>query len=208
MCADLKNIIDYIQCMYDKLTAEWNKQDIVKINQKKHLVNEISTDENNDVFKLIINYIEFLRLNTVDIEFSKPVLNSSKLETRTKQINSIKYKINNYKVSSLHRNGKTAINKCLNDLMGFRIILNDNKDFEQIKQFVDETYNSKYKCINSSKGEYVATHIYFKKDNYSFQWELQVWNKGNELQNKKSHNKHKQGYVKWENENKEAKLND
>ena len=58
------------------------------------------------------------------------------------------------------------------------------------------------KLINFIQEEYRATHIYFKQDNYNFQWELQVWNKNNELNNIKSHNKYKQDYVKWEEENK------
>ena len=57
------------------------------------------------------------------------------------------------------------------------------------------------KCIDSSKKAYKATHIYFKQDNWNFQWELQIWNKENEINNINSHEKYKQGYVKWEKEN-------
>ena len=67
------------------------------------------------------------------------------------------------------------------------------------------TKYSDLKCINSSKDEYNATHIYFKKDNYTFQWELQVWNKVDEANNINSHERYKQDYVKWENENKERR---
>lgn len=58
------------------------------------------------------------------------------------------------------------------------------------------------KCIDSSKKEYKATHIYFKQDNFNFQWELQIWNKIDEVNNIISHEKYKQDYAKWERENK------
>lgn len=65
--------------------------------------------------------------------------------------------------------------------------------------------NTKYpnlKIIDSSKGEYKATHIYFRDGNYNFQWELQIWNKSDETTNIESHRKYKQEYIKWEKGNK------
>ena len=59
------------------------------------------------------------------------------------------------------------------------------------------------KCIDSSKDVgYIATHIYFKKDNYSFPWELQIWDKTHENSNIMLHEQYKQDYIKWEEENK------
>ena len=34
-------------------------------------------------------------------------------------------------------------------------------------QLINTTYDN-LKCIDSSKNEYKATHIYFRKDNYTF----------------------------------------
>lgn len=123
----------------------------------------------------------------------------SEINSRVKSQNSIEYKINNY-MSEKHNNGKNPINKCFNDLYGIRIILSGSFKYDEIKEFVEKRYS--LKCINSSKGEYVATHIYFKKNNYSFQWELQVWDKEHEINNIRSHEKYKQDYTKWEKENK------
>ena len=61
---------------------------------------------------------------------------------------------------------------------------------EQIMQLINTKYKN-LKCIDSSK-----------KDNFTFQWELQVWNKVDEINNIRSHEKYKQDYVRWENENK------
>ena len=62
------------------------------------------------------------------------------------------------------------------------------------------------KVIDSSKGEYKATHIYFRDGNYNFQWELQIWNKCDEATNIESHRKYKQEYVKWEKSNKGGEI--
>lgn len=114
--------------------------------------------------------------------------------------NSIEFKIENYIKN--HEDGKIPINKCFNDLFGIRIICNEELSFDKIVKLINNKY-SNLKCIDSSKNEYKATHIYFKKDNFTFQWELQVWNKTDEIRNINSHEKYKQDYIKWENENKE-----
>ena len=82
-----------------------------------------------------------------------------------------------------------------NEKFGIRIICNDELSFGKILELVDSKYKD-LKCIDSSKHEYKATHIYFKKDNFAFQWELQVWNKIDEINNINSHEKYKQDYVK------------
>ena len=98
--------------------------------------------------------------------------------------------------------GEVPLNKCFNDLYGIRIIFPQSISYKEIKKFVDEKYKGKLKCYNASKGKYIATHIYFKNGNNSFQWELQIWNKENEKNNINSHEQYKQGYTKWEEENK------
>ena len=121
------------------------------------------------------------------------------MNARVKNRNSIEYKIKNYIEN--HENVKITINKCLNDLFGIRIICKDQIDFSQINHLVKEKYD-KLKCIDSSKIEYKATHIYFKQSNFEFQWELQLWNEDDEINNIRSHEKYKQDYVRWEKENK------
>jgi len=75
--------------------------------------------------------------------------------------NSIEYKLNNYIKN--HNEGEEPINKCFNDIFGIRIVLENNIKYDEIKEFVDNKYDY-LKCIDSSKGDYVATHIYFKSD--------------------------------------------
>ena len=133
------------------------------------------------------------------MDFKQFSTEKSKVNIRTKAKNSIEYKIKNYIEN--HENGKVSINKCFNDLFGIRIICEKELSYRKISDFINNKY-SDLKCIDSSKKDYRATHIYFKKNNFSFQWELQVWNKVDEINNIESHEKYKQDYVRWENENK------
>lgn len=95
--------------------------------------------------------------------------------------------------------GAVNINKCLNDLLGFRIWMDD---FEHSDEMVHKLNNllEKYnvKVHNSSKNNYKATHIYFSSgDNKYFPWELQIWNRIDHEKNINSHAQHKQDYTKW-----------
>lgn len=87
---------------------------------------------------------------------------------------------------------------------GIRIICKDSLDFRLLKDYFIKQYPN-LKTIDSSKKNYKALHIYFKKDNYSFPWELQIWNQIDEINNIDSHEKYKQDYVNWEKESKGGK---
>lgn len=200
MLEELDKLINFIQKEYINFTKEWKQSDYYsKINIKNTLVCDVL--ENKTLLDTIINYREFINENNIQLvmDFKKFSTEISKVNIRTKSKNSIEYKIKNYIEN--HENGKVPINKCFNDLFGIRIICKDELTYTQIADLINNKYND-LKCINSSKKDYKATHIYFKKDNYSFQWELQIWNKVDEINNIESHEKYKQDYVKWENENK------
>ena len=68
----------------------------------------------------------------------------------------------------------------------------------------DGTYPNRYRCIDSSKFDYKAVHLYFKENNQSFPWELQIWNMCDMDSNFSSHKKYKQEYTAWEKESKEG----
>ena len=105
--------------------------------------------------------------------------------------------INRY-IDNKPEHGLSPINKCVNDLFRIRIICDGEIDFEDLQNHINCSYG--LKCINAAKADYIATHIYFKRDNYSFPWELQVWEKRYTDSNLISHHKYKQNYVLWENE--------
>lgn len=170
------------------------------IHQKRNLVKDVKN--NSEILNTILNYRLFLNENHLDIKLAFDQLNiQSEVSSRVKAQNSIEFKISNY-MTNKHEYGKVALNKCFNDLYGIRIIFNENVEYKDIKKFVDEKYKKKLKCYDASKENYVATHIYFKEDNYSFQWELQIWDKVHYESNIISHEHYKQDYIKWEEENK------
>ena len=129
------------------------------------------------------------------------------VSARVKAPNSVEYKIQSYKTER-HGSGKVPINKCINDLFGARIFLEVPLSFEDVYGFVEENYSSKYRCIDSSKQDYKAVHIYFKENNQSFPWELQIWNLCDAETNFASHKNYKQGYTTWEQESKKGGIID
>lgn len=198
---ELKSVIDSIQMLYEQITKLWVKQEDTRINLKRTLVSEIETD--NDIYKKVFRYVHLLSSHSADMILSVCGTEPNKVSARIKTKNSIAYKIKNYR-TEVHGYGKIPINKCLNDLFGVRIILASAVTFEQIDSFIKRAYGDKYKYIDSSKLDYKAVHLYFKKDNFSFPWELQIWSECNKEANIRSHARYKQGYTKWEHENEEG----
>lgn len=200
MFEELDRLINFIQKEYIEFNEKWQKSNYYyKFNLKNNLVCDLLNNE--IMLETIFNYREFINENNIQLLMDFKQFNSeiSKVNIRTKTKNSIEFKIKNY--NDNHENGKIPIEKCLNDLFGIRIICSQKLNYDEIVNFIKEKHK-KLKCIDSSKKDYKATHIYFKQDNFNFQWELQIWNKEDEINNINSHEKYKQDYVKWEKENK------
>lgn len=195
---DLKVLIDYIQLKYEEITNEWLEGENAKVNLRKAQIADVDTG--SVIYNNIMAYIKLLNKRDTEIICHACEICSCRVMNRIKNKNSIRYKIQNYKTEK-HEFGKISVNKCINDLFGFRIILEDEFTYDEIKKFIQDTYHDKYKCIDSSKGDYKATHIYFKEGNLAFQWELQIWNACDARNNLVSHKKYKQGYTEWENKN-------
>ncbi len=203
MLEELDKLINFIQTEYVQLTTKWEQSDYyTKINLKSTQVCGLL--ENKLILDTIIKYREFINQNNIQLlmDFKKFNSENATVNIRTKAKNSIEFKIENYIKN--HENGKVSINKCFNDLFGIRIICSEELSFDEVLKLINNKYDN-LKCIDSTKNDYKATHIYFKKDNYNFQWELQIWNKIDEVNNIISHEKYKQDYVRWENENKGGK---
>ena len=197
----LKLLIDNIQSLYSEVTRIWEQQRNSKINLKKRRVCDIDRDET--IYKNIMEYVNFLNEQAPDIAMKLSSVCLCEVRSRVKIQNSIELKIHNYKTLK-HESGKVPLNKCVNDLYGIRVILNSPLLFDDVDSFINKQYEGKYRCIDSSKLDYKATHIYFKKNNYTFPWELQIWNECDRKSNLASHKKYKQGYTSWEKESKEG----
>ena len=196
---ELEKLINFIIKKYDEINLEWEKnENYNQLNMKKIQVADVYIDKEK------LNYI-FNYRNFINDKFSY-IFNElqqigflSNVTSRVKALNSIQYKIENYKLN--HEDGKIPLKKCLNDLLGFRIVLLNDIDYNSVKSYIKDIFPS-LKCIKSTKKEYDAVHIYFgNENNKKFQWELQLWNKSKEKTNLKSHAEYKQNYTKWESRN-------
>lgn len=205
---DLKKLIDYIQCAYHKTNELWKTINVTPIHLKKKLVSDIEINPVGTIYTTIQQYVQFLNERSTSILFDLALFYGGNVNARVKAPNSIEYKIQNYK-SEKHAFGKVPINKCLNDLFGFRIFFDKPVSLSDIENFIDNTYSqgTHYidKCIDSSKLEYKAVHVYFREDNFTFPWELQIWCASDVENNFASHKKYKQEYTYWEKQNKEMK---
>ena len=160
MLEELDKLIVFIDKEFNKIDSMWKQNSsYIPINQKNKLVKDIDKDDR--ILKAIIDYRLFINTKHLSIKMAFDKLNlKNEVNSRVKALNSIEFKINNY-LSEKHNYGKNPINKCFNDLYGIRIIFQNDITYNEINSFVQKQYRNKLKCINSNKGEYVATHIYF-----------------------------------------------
>ena len=181
------------------------------INLSARYVKLISIDNPDfyfDTYAGIMKYKE--SLNSVSTQFElirEKYKRYFLVVNRIKNINSIYAKIFRYN-SEKEEKGEVQINKCLNDLFGFRVVLPifSFRKMELILKEATFPLINRIKMIPSIKDGYRAYHIYLKKDNYCLRWELQCWLKRDAKKNRDAHSKHKQQYVTWEQEFKEGKL--
>jgi len=196
---EVYKLIEYIMLMHNKINDMWKKSnDYYPLNMKTCRVHDIYNDEK--LLFYVFNYRNFINKHTINIieDIQTLKLNNS-VDTRVKALNSIQDKISKYE--NKKEKGKIPIKKCLNDIYGLRIILNDDITYENIKEYVENKYD-KLKCILAYREKYKAVHVYFgTSDNKNFQWELQIWNKKDKKNNLISHFKYKQAYTKWEKDN-------
>ncbi|MFB0828008.1 hypothetical protein ACEU2D_00035 [Brevibacillus laterosporus] len=171
----------------------------LKKKQVRHIIDEKTNFITEEFYSLIQNYQEKLNRLVIetDLEYE---YNGFDLRLRIKQNESIINKLFHYHKGKSEE-GKIALNKCLNDLLGFRILIDDFDhncyQFNELYENIRKT--CKMRKDDASKDNYRGTHIYFLADNLSFPWELQVWNRADEYSNQISHQEHKskRQYIKW-----------
>lgn len=176
------SVIDAVQHTYLQVSNQWQRSHITPWNLRKLYVRDVYG--NTDFYDYVRTYLEFLHTHVEN--------NFNAIVCRVKTCNSVEYKLVQYMKES-HQYGKIPVNKCLNDLMGFRVIVEPPTTYEQIK-----ACSGIHRCTDSSKGTYKATHLYLSMGNQLFPWELQVWNLCDRNINLLSHKQYKQNYVDWE----------
>ena len=191
---ELKQIISSILKKYECFSQEWEQTKMfIPLNMNKIEIDDIYNDEN--ILTYIFQYRDFMNDNYVSLTDSIRIQNRDNI--RIKALNSIQDKIYRYEFLKEEK-GKIVLKKCLNDIVGFRYIFDEELSFEEIRNFIESNFDG-IKCIYAKRDKYKAIHIYFgNNNNKRFQWELQLWNKKDEENNYNSHYKHKQAYTKWE----------
>ncbi|KHF30149.1 hypothetical protein LR68_01276 [Anoxybacillus sp. BCO1] len=204
---DVKRLVLDICQLHNSFSKSLSRsRNFVPVNLKKKLITDVSVvfeDRgvfiiDNPFYSSIKDYIYKLEELVIDIDFEF-IYKHLDCRLRVKQNESIVNKLKYYRVGKKDK-GLYPLNKCLNDLLGFRIII-DGFDHDCV-YFNDlcENIKNEYKIrkMNATKNGYKATHIYFYGgSNTYFPWELQIWNSNDELQNVNSHHVHKQEYTKW-----------
>lgn len=191
-----------INKLHANFSDQWLSQTAAPYNLKSKQINDVFS-EDVELKPEFVQYID----DYCDLLFDELLLNTHynallenyPIRTRIKEPNSRIPKLYHYKLNK-GEGGRVHLKKCLNDLFGFRIFVDDfdHSDANE-KHLTDLLQDLKgIKVHHSSKGDYQATHIYFQNGNNKFfPWELQIWCNKDEHTNIESHAKHKQAYTKW-----------
>ncbi len=174
-------------------------------NQKKEKV--IHIQRKPEIMDSIRTYVEYLNGQGIVNAFEY-MQDDFTVTSRVKNVNSINEKFEEY-CNYRDEGGEVQINKCFNDLLGIRAIIDCAElDYDDIVErfgdrgFVIEEKNERHRLLGHS---YRATHIYFKYENdeyknIAFRWELQIWKSQDEITNQESHKNHRYRYKEWESE--------
>lgn len=194
-------IVDQISQMHKRFSEAWisSQKSSNVYNLKRKQIRHVCDTKGVELefIKYINDYCDLLIEVQLDDAYDT-LSEHIEITSRIKNPDSRMSKILHYRHNKQEL-GAVNINKCLNDLLGFRIWMDD---FEHSDEMVCKLNNllEKYdvKVHNSSKNNYKATHIYFSSgDNKYFPWELQIWNRADHYTNDESHAEHKQDYTKW-----------
>lgn len=193
----LDHLIDALLSSYFEINTKWKSlEGIYPFNLKKKTIADIQN--NNGIWENILAYRKYMAIQQLEIlqKINNIQSDENRITVRIKQLNSIEYKFSRYNTGDLK--GKVPINKCLNDLFGVRIIIDSSFTHDDLADHLKAKY-SMLKLTNASKNGYIASHLYFMMDNQLFPWELQIWQKQDEMNNLASHKLYKQDYTSWEN---------
>lgn len=209
LCHTIQKLINDINEEHQELsTTFFMKNNSNSFNLRRKQVNhitEVTQKEKNfsidsDFLKLLSTYREELNFFAALTDLGEHY-NQVELRTRTKESASIVNKLKFYRLGKIEA-GKMPINKCLNDLFGFRIYLDSfdhtKECFQEACKELKNRYKNRIDFRDASKGNYKAFHFYLYGESWNyFPWELQIWKNVDRETNDSSHKEHKQQYTKW-----------
>lgn len=193
-------IVDYAALQfnfYKHLESEGFKHPINFSNtQVKHIM--IPGEKRNIFYPYLDEYLGYLNDYILEFYLLEEKYQHLDFRVRTKEKKSITSKLATY--DSRSENGSFPLQKCLNDLCGSRVILNE--EVYTSHEFLTMCEDLKKKKIifrhyERVDDDYKGYHLYLKnKSNLFFPWELQLWYNKNEQLNIAAHEKHKQAYIR------------
>ena len=160
-----------------------------------------------DTEELDINFLKCIRSFNSDLNLFQFNLltkikdaHDIKITSRVKDESSILGKLYKYHIED--GKGKYALDGCLNDLFGIRIIDNNyNQNIIKINKYInDKSRNKGIKArgIKRDKEEYKGYHVYIKgKNKRCFPMEIQIWDTQHEKNNLDAHSLYKKDYTLW-----------
>lgn len=200
-----KFMFNLILSKYNEYCIEWDKLYSQRINLKKKCICDIYNIKKSEFTLEFIKYINSFKEIAEDIEFDLicefgqniQTTENFKFISRIKTTESLIQKV----LKKMKEDeGKFSINKCINDLLGLRIIDGDYKENKKyIDNIIEELKKAGFKIKNIERDlvtGYKAYHIYIIRNNYTFPIEIQIWDKEHEQKNIDLHSKHKEDYVK------------
>lgn len=207
----LNNAIEQINILHK--TVSENFFDKNAINLRRMCVKDFVSSDPGKISEEFLDYIEkyygILNSTLIMSDFDSDYSNWD-ARIRIKQKESVQNKLYYYLFH--HNKGEIPVQKCLNDLLGFRLIIEDfSHDSTDTKSFLQSVKKDLHlmKCYTRDKDGYLGTHIYFKNSkNIYFPWELQVWNTSDAKKNEIAHSEHKakRNYINWPKQYKDANL--
>ena len=200
-----KSIINIIYEEHNNSTKTWlDKQEKTYNLANKNIIDVYTLNKNEEYIELEFKEYMSSYMKTLDELYMKIMLRINEecnliIRGRVKSTESINLKMSK---KAKQDSGKFSINRCLNDLLGLRIIdSNYNKNIVILEEYLNElkdNQNIRIRNLNRENKGYRAYHIYFRGlDNRYFPVELQIWNKHNEDTNLKSHEMYKKEYTSW-----------
>lgn len=207
--SSISTLIEDICSLHDSFSRDFlgkiKVTEAEEMNLKNQQVRNVIVDEPRIIKFQFMKYLQWhhemlSRLFThIEYEYEFSHLD---FRSRVKQKDSIVNKLLFYRYEKDEK-GKVALNKCLNDLLGFRIIVDDFnhrcEGFDNICKEFKRHYKIHNNDASKEKENYFATHVYFYGKNQYFPWELQIWSARDAKQNEISHTGHKskREYINW-----------
>lgn len=201
MFEEIIRLINYIGNEHERFSNQFFNTH-KSINLKKMTVNKVIAEKTyNEKFIFLIDaYIEevtfFQILNR--FESNHPIIET---RFRGKNRESTLNKLYHYRLSKY--DSSIPVNKTLNDLLGFRLIIDYEFDYDELERRIlnsEDILVELFRPYVRRDDGYTAIHIYFKSSNNQFfPWELQIWKKIDEVSNENSHKNHKEKrlYINW-----------